>query len=96
VFFREGDTMTNAHDAKAREIVKKSFYSLGDTEPHGISKDGEQWLTEAIAIALRACEREAYERAAKLVQGYFEEYDIRSVTEELPSRIRALAQQEPK
>jgi hypothetical protein len=82
--------MTTAHDAKAREIAGTvlNVRKVGIYEYEG--------LRNAIATALRDCEREAYERAAKLVQGYFEEYDIRSVTEELPSRIRALAQEEPK
>lgn len=55
-------------DAKAREIVKAGFYSTGDVDPHGISKDGEKWLTEAIAAALLSARNEALEEAAKAIR----------------------------
>jgi hypothetical protein len=74
------DTMTDAHDAKAREIA-------ADIDCHPSNTTMREVL---IAAALRDCERETIERAAKVaLECSGDEMDI-------AERIRALAQEEPK
>jgi hypothetical protein len=68
--------MTDAHKAKAREIA-----GILDRDV----------LAQHIAAALRDCEREAYERAAKVAE---DSHAKRGLW--IASRIRALAQEEPK
>ena len=77
--------MTNAHDAKAREIYIGGMLSASD----------QAELREAIATALRDCEREALERAAKVGRETFENAheDVYDLGEDIEAAIRALAQE---
>jgi predicted butyrate kinase (DUF1464 family) len=78
--------MTNAHNAKAREIVRGRFFLTGQ-----ISLDVQKELQDAIATALRDCERETIKRIA----AHFEEHSALGPSS-IAARIRALAQEEPK
>jgi hypothetical protein len=86
--------MTDAHDAKAREIAK-SFY-LGATPLE---------ISEAIYTALRDCEREALERAEEVARFYAQERTegwpgldqdevCQSISMDIALRIRSLCTQD--
>jgi hypothetical protein len=78
--------MTNAHEEKAREIVEKCY------DPHQEGFE-EEVLLYFIATALRDCERQTLERAAKVADRY---HSLPGrVAESIGANIRALAQEEP-
>jgi hypothetical protein len=59
------DTMTDAHNAKAREIAKQW---LDWESPRSVVQDANEGIEKAIAAALRDCERQPYEYARRLAE----------------------------